>query len=112
MGSGAGGDPSRRDLSEVTCFRCYEKGHYANRCPNAGRTVHQSNEGQLDLGRQQEALHAQGQQAQPTYEQLQMGGMHGRVGGGMRFGLGMTSGCGAAAESGANMMTGFDGGVM
>jgi hypothetical protein len=27
------GDPDRRDLSQVTCHKCHQKGHYANRCP-------------------------------------------------------------------------------
>lgn len=117
MGSGGGSDTSRRDLSDVTCFKCYEKGHYANRCPNAGRPLHPSNQGQMELGqqqldRQQQMLHAQGQQGQPAYQQQQMGGMYGHVDGGMRFGLGMASGCGVAAESSANRVAGFGAGVM
>ena len=33
-GGFAGGFGSR-DLSNVTCFKCWQKGHYANSCPNA-----------------------------------------------------------------------------
>jgi hypothetical protein len=133
MGGGVGGDISRRDLSGVTCFKCYEKGHYANHCPNVGRTTNnipggnqgQLELGQLQLGRQQQALQAQGlqvqsQQAQPTafQQQMQMGGIQGMQGhggggcGGMRFGLGTASGCGVAAEGSASTMAGFGGGIM
>lgn len=38
MGSGGANEGFRRDLSEVTCFKCWEKGHYAHRCPNSART--------------------------------------------------------------------------
>ena len=34
MGGGMGGS-GYRDIKEVTCFRCWQKGHYANNCPNA-----------------------------------------------------------------------------
>ena len=33
MGGGVGGS-SYRDVKEVTCFRCWQTGHYANNCPN------------------------------------------------------------------------------
>ena len=37
-GGGGGGDLSgARDFASVTCFKCWEKGHYANRCPNGRR---------------------------------------------------------------------------
>ena len=34
MGGGVGGS-SYRDVKAVTCFRCWQQGHYANHCPNA-----------------------------------------------------------------------------
>lgn len=33
----SGGAFVRRPLEEVTCFKCGQQGHYANKCPN-GRT--------------------------------------------------------------------------
>ena len=34
FGGGVGGG-SYRDVKVVTCFRCWQTGHYANHCPNA-----------------------------------------------------------------------------
>ena len=34
-GVGGMGGGGMRDLSMVTCYKCYQKGHYANACPNA-----------------------------------------------------------------------------
>ncbi|KAG2171512.1 hypothetical protein INT43_008238 [Umbelopsis isabellina] len=31
---GGGGNFVRRPLEEVTCFKCGQQGHYANKCPN------------------------------------------------------------------------------
>ena len=28
------GGSGYRDIGSVTCFRCWQKGHYANNCPN------------------------------------------------------------------------------
>lgn len=33
-------DPRRRELSEVQCYKCGERGHFANACPHQGRTNH------------------------------------------------------------------------
>ena len=33
--AGAAANGFTRDLSGVTCYRCWQKGHYANNCPNA-----------------------------------------------------------------------------
>ena len=32
-GFGSGDGKFRRPLDQVTCFKCGEKGHYANKCP-------------------------------------------------------------------------------
>lgn len=32
-GGGGGGGRNPRPLDQVTCFKCGEKGHYANKCP-------------------------------------------------------------------------------
>ena len=34
-GGGGFGNGSYRDVKAVTCFRCWQTGHYANHCPNA-----------------------------------------------------------------------------
>lgn len=34
QGGGGGGNFVRRPLEEVTCFKCGQQGHYANKCPN------------------------------------------------------------------------------
>ncbi|KAF7291625.1 hypothetical protein HMN09_01253700 [Mycena chlorophos] len=48
-GSGGFAGPTRRNLDEVMCFKCGEKGHYANHCRN--RNV-PGNRGGLDRGGQ------------------------------------------------------------
>ena len=32
-GGGGGGMRMQRPLDQVTCFKCGDKGHYANKCP-------------------------------------------------------------------------------
>jgi Zinc knuckle len=36
-------DKNKKDLSKITCFNCYEKGHYSNNCPNP-KKAEQNNE--------------------------------------------------------------------
>lgn len=36
---GGGGNFIRRPLEEVTCFKCGQQGHYANKCPNGRANV-------------------------------------------------------------------------
>ncbi|KAI8576540.1 hypothetical protein K450DRAFT_295539 [Umbelopsis ramanniana AG] len=36
---GGGGNFVRRPLEEVTCFKCGQQGHYANKCPNGRANV-------------------------------------------------------------------------
>ncbi|RKP02762.1 hypothetical protein CXG81DRAFT_24550, partial [Caulochytrium protostelioides] len=33
-GGGGGGGGAPRPLDQVTCFKCKQRGHYANHCPN------------------------------------------------------------------------------
>jgi len=77
-GMGGGGDGGGRDATGVTCYRCGEKGHYANRCQ-------QRQQGQGQQG--QAVQQGQGQQFQPGTQGQGMqgqGGMRG-FGGGMGY---------------------------
>ncbi|PAA49701.1 hypothetical protein BOX15_Mlig010436g1, partial [Macrostomum lignano] len=55
-GSEAGGGGGPRPLSEVTCFKCGEKGHYANAC-HKGHLAFLSKADQEELKQQQEQHH-------------------------------------------------------
>ena len=93
VGSGAAGGGEtggvKRDLSTITCFKCWQKGHYANACPNA--RVMQPEGGGVGGG-----MGGGGMGGGGMGGLLGGGGMHsGGVGGGMGGGVGGGMGAGS-----------------